>query len=444
MRGQVLFTLALLFAINTVNFYDRQVPGAVGELIKDEWKLGDRALGNIGTAFTLLYAAVGLPLGRLADRAPRKYILAAAVLLWSLFTAASAWARGYWQLYALRLGVGVGEAACAPAAASLIGDLFRAERRGKALSLFMLGLPAGIAAAYFVSGRVASDGNWRAAFLVAGIPGLVLALLALALREPARGAAEAHGSAPVQGPQRSPYRLLLSIPTLWWVIVSGALHNFTMYALGTFLVPFLQRFHGAEVRQAGDMATLILGLSGFPGLIIGGLAADAVRRRGPSGRLLIAFAALLVSVPAVYFALQRPAGDRVGFTTLMACGCGLMYVYYSTVYATIQDVVEPRLRGTAMALYFFAMYFLGAALGPWATGWLSDTLTREAAAVAGVTQFTPESLRPFSAAGLHGALHVIPVLGVCLAAVLYAGSRTVARDVDRLQERLQRHREALT
>lgn len=126
-RSNLIFTLCVLVGINTVNFYDRQVLGAVQEKIRRDWSLSDSQLGSLGTAFILLYAFVGLPLGRLADRARRTWILACGVGLWSVFTFASGFAAGFWTLFALRLGVGIGEASCPPAASSLIGDLVSAD-----------------------------------------------------------------------------------------------------------------------------------------------------------------------------------------------------------------------------------------------------------------------------------------------------------------------------
>ena len=220
------YALTVLFAINLMNFFDRQILGAIGEQIRKEWGLGDTALGALGTAFTLLYAFVGVPFGRLADHAMRKYILAAGVFVWSLLTAASGLARNFWELFVVRLGVGVGEASCAPAAISLIGDLYRTEHRARATATFMLGLPIGLGLSFLVGGFVGQRWGWRAALFIAAAPGLLCAVAALFIREPARGMTEEHK---VGGKHRpgSPYRLVLSIPTLWWIILSGALHTST-------------------------------------------------------------------------------------------------------------------------------------------------------------------------------------------------------------------------
>src|ERR1700704_6476061 len=194
-RSRVWFALSVLFAINTLNFYDRQILGAVGETVRDEWRLSDTALGSLGTAFTLLYAGV---------------------TVWSVLTAASGLARNFTELFAVRLGVGIGEASCAPAAASLIGDLFPASRRAKALSVFMIGLPVGIALSFLGSSLLEHRFGWRFTFYIAAIPGIVCAVLALLIWEPVRGSAEVHKITAAAKRKGSPSILVLSIPTMWW------------------------------------------------------------------------------------------------------------------------------------------------------------------------------------------------------------------------------------
>jgi len=406
--------------------------GAVGEPIRKEFGLSDAALGALGTAFTLLYAFVGVPLGRLADRVGRKSILSVGVFVWSLLTVGSGLAQSFWQIFALRLGVGVGEASCAPAATSLIGDLFPAGWRAKALAIFMLGLPLGVALSFAVSGTIAKTYGWRAAFFVAGIPGLICALAVLFIKEPKRGATEVHNI----GEQKragSPYRLILATPTMRWLIISGAIHNFNMYAIGAFITPFLMRYHGADIQSANFVSMIVYGVMGAPGLLIGGFIGDAVMKRRTNGRMLVGTIAILLSIPFLFFALGQARGATTLFLVFMGAGCALMYFYYSTVYSTIQDIVEPGLRGTAMAVYFFAMYVLGASLGPYATGILSDFFTKRAAQTAGVLDFSQAALEPFRAEGLHTAMYAIPILSVLLTLVLFAASRTVTKDIEKLQ-----------
>jgi MFS family permease len=430
-RTGAAYALCVLFAINAINFFDRQIGGVLAEPIRKEWGLTDIQVGWLATAFTLLYAAMGVPLGRLADRSNRTRILAAGVAFWSLMTAASGLTRNFGQLFLVRLGVGVGEATCAPASASLIGDLYPPQQRAKAMSFFMMGLPIGLALSYLVSSQLAAKYGWRPAFFVAGIPGLLCSLAALVLREPARGAKEIHTTVGGRRRDGSPYFLVLATPTMFWLILTGALHNFNMYALSAFQMPYLMRYHGASLTDAGRLSTL-LALAGIPGLLLGGFAGDIARRRRSNGRLLVAALALLLSTPFTFLALNAAPGHLLGFGVFMALGGGLMFVYYSTVYSTIQDVIEPSLRGTAMALYFFAMYVFGASFGPVLTGFLSEEYTRGAAAAAGVVTFTKDALEPFRAAGLHSAMYLIPVLGGLLALVLFAASFTVRNDMDKL------------
>jgi MFS family permease len=436
-------TLAVLGGINFMNFYDRQILPAVQEQIRREWELSDSQLGLLGTAFILLYAVVGVPLGRLADVWRRTWVLAAGAAAWSVLTAASGFAWNFWSLFVCRLGVGVGEASCAPTASSLIGDLFGPERRARAMSIFMLGLPLGLAASFIVSGEITKRGGWQPAFFVAALPGLLLAAATLLLADPPRGSADlghvrSHASDAL--PFASAIRRVLAIPTIWWIIVSGALHNFNMYALGSFLSSFLQRYHGLDVARAGQISGLVYGF-GAVGMFLAGFVGDAAFRRRTSGRLDVAWIALLLAVPCLLLALAAPAGRPGHFAAWLLAACMLLYAYYGTVYAAIQDVIEPRLRGTAMAVYFCAMYLLGAVLGPVATGWISDELAGRAARLAGAAP----SLSPggrllvpdeFRAIGLHQAMYVVPMLCAALVLVLFAASRTVSRDRQRLLARM--------
>jgi predicted MFS family arabinose efflux permease len=429
-RSRQGFTLTVLLAVNLLNFYDRQVLGAVGEPLRKDLGLNDTLYGLLTTAFTLTYAVAGVPLGRWADVGRRTHILAAGVAVWSVFTMLSAAAWNYASLFVVRLGVGIGEASCAPAANSLVGDLFPRERRARALAVFMLGLPLGLSLSSVVSGRLAQYWDWRVALLVAGLPGLVVAIFCLRLPESARGASEHHAVGATRR-EGNPVLQVLRIPTMWWLIVSGALHNFNMYALGSFLAPFLQRYYELNVRQANDVCGAAYACGGL-GLFVGGWACDRVVRTRISGRLEVSAGALALSTGCFVVALVQPGGVW-GFAAWLLPACFFLYVYYSGVYATIQDIVEPTLRGTAMAMYFFAFYLIGAAQGPLLTGWVSDTFARRAAEAAGAATIEPIH----RAIGLHDALGLIPLLSVALVVVLLIASRTVRGDYQRLQKWMQ-------
>lgn len=426
-RRRAHYALAVLFGINLMNFFDRQLAGALGEPIRIEFGLNDTQLGLIATIFTLVYAAVGVPLGRLTDTWSRKRLIALGVSFWSVLTAASGLAWNYTSFLLSRVGVGIGEASCAPAGQSLIGDLYPPRQRARAMGIFMAGLPLGLFFAYLLGGVIGEAWGWRAAFLIACIPGLLLAVLALFIREPARGASETRSVEVAATTPRSPYATVLRIPTMWWIILSGLLFNFNMYAMNIFQTPFLQRFHELGLREANNISAVSLGLAGLVGLFLGGWLGDRIHARLANGRLLLAALALGLAAPCVYIALQRPAGSVVGFTALMSTATALIFVYYSTVYSAIQDVVAPRYRGTAVALYFFAMYVLGASFGSTALGALSDHFASTAMQAAGAAEMLPQ----FRASGLHSAMYVIPVFALLCALSLFAASRTIARDIGR-------------
>jgi MFS family permease len=424
------FALAVLFGINMMNFFDRQIAGALAEQVRVEFAVNDTAIGWINTAFTLVYAAIGVPLGRLTDNWARTRLIAIGVSFWSLLTAASGLATGFWSYLWTRMGVGIGEASCAPAGQSLIGDMYPAERRARAMAIFMMGLPVGLFSAYILSGIIGEAWGWRAAFFVACIPGLILAALALLIREPARGAVEVNALAagPTDG---SPYRAVLGISTIWWIILSGMLFNFNSYAVNTFQNAFLQRFHGLGLSDASKLSAVSLGLAGAIGLLVGGWLGDRLRVKRPNGRLLLAAIAMLCAAPCVFIALEQPKGSVAVFTILMGASSACTFVYYSTVYSAIQDVVPPRLRGTAVSLYFFAMYVLGASFGPTIMGALSDHFANTAMVAASANEMTPA----FRASGLHSAMYVMPLLMVLCAGSLFGAARTVAGDMQRLRDR---------
>ena len=305
----------------------------------------------------------------------------------------------------------------------------RDEARARAT---LAGLPVGIALSFLVGASLAKSYGWHVTFFVAAAPGVLCAIAALTMHEPQRGAVEAHAIG-TKRREGSALRLVFSIPSMWPIALSGALHNFNMYAIGAFLAPLLMRYHKADIAHAGYTSMAVYGLSGIPGLLLGGMAADALGKRSRRGRMALSACTFLVAAPLTYAALESAPGSLVGFAAPMAVGVAAMYVYYSATYSTIHDLVEPSLRGMAMAAYFCAMYLLGGSLGPLVMGRLSDHLARAAAEAAGVTEMTAKSLEPFKGGGLHGAMYIIPATNLVLALCMFVASRTVPRDIEKLQ-----------
>jgi len=419
----VLFAVLVLFAINILNFYDRHVPGALVEPMRKEFHLNDMQIGLLGSVFIWLYAIMGVPLGRIADSGSRKKLLACGLVVWASLTACAAIATNYSILLISRVGVGLGEATCAPAATSWLGDLFPAEKRARVLALFMLGVPFGGALAYFSSGPLAQAHGWRAAMVLAAAPALVLVPILLTLEEPRRGASETHPPPAA----RTSVLGLLRLPTLWWIIASGVFLNFNSYAIATFLPAFLSRVHGLSLASSGIATGVIFLVGGLGGGLGAGYVGDFIVQRRKDGRMLCAAIAALMAVPLSCLGILQPAGSLFKAITFLLLTYAVLTSYYGLVYSAIQDFVAPNQRGITMAIYFMAMYLCGASFGPLLTGRVSDLLAHRAAVLAG----SPAVTESFRAIGLQQAMLIIPIFSAVLAGVLYAGSRTITSDIAR-------------
>jgi MFS family permease len=409
-------TLVILFLVNVLNFYDRLTLGVVAEPLRHEFHLSDAQLGGLTTAFTVLYALAGLPLGRLADTKSRKRILACGVAAWSGLTALGGFASSYAFLMATRVGVGIGEAACAPAATSWIGDVVKPERRTRALAWFMMAVPLGIMLSYSVGGPVSQAYGWRVALALAALPALALIPALLALREPAR-ISRTRATTARPG-------ALARMPVFWWIALSGAVVNFALYSFSAFFPAFLTRFHHLSVAQAGVWGGIGTGVAGIAGALCAGTLGDRVSHNFARTRMRLAAAASLAAAPFAFAAIARPSGAVASAIALMMLAYGLLQMYYGLVYAAMHDVVAPELRGAAMGAYFMVQYLGGAAWGPLLTGRLSDHFARVAASAGAAVEAS-------RATGLHQAMYAIPALAAVLAAVLWAGAAAV-RQIERV------------
>jgi MFS family permease len=428
----------VLCAINLLNFYDRQAPGALVEPMRREFGLSDTQIGLLGSMFIWVYALAGVPLGRLADVWSRKKLLTMGVTVWSALTAAAGLAASFSFLVFTRLGVGVGEAVCAPVGTSWIGDLFPAKRRARVLSVFMLGVPIGGALSFLLCGPIAQAWGWRTALVSAAAPAIILVPLLLLVREPVRGASEEAPASAIKvkgelpGEVKGSIHDILRIRTLWWVILSGALLNFNMYALATFLPAFMTRVHGYSLARAGVTCGIVYLIGGVCGGLLGGHLGDLVASNARNSRLWMAAIIALLGAPIMFYGITRPAGFASAALVAIAIGYGAFNTYYGPVYSSIQDIVPPNQRGFTMSVYFMAMYLCGASFGPLLTGHLSDFMARRAMHAAGAV-----SLAGFRAVGLQKAMVIMPILSVALAIVLYLGSRTMSQDVERRDARMQ-------
>lgn len=423
--------LFLLFLANLFNFFDRTIPAIIIEPVRHEWSLSDFQLGMIGTAFTLVYAIAGVPLGRMADTGARRKIMGWGLAVWSGLTAVNGLAWSFWSFLVVRMGVGIGEASYAPAANSLIGDLFPAHKRARAMGIFMLGLPLGLVLAFFTIGSmVKAFDSWRAPFFIAAVPGLILALFMFFIKEPARGAAESVRVTAT--PLDKPLRRVLAIRTFWWLTLAGLTFNFATYATNSFMVPMLQRYFLMPLEQAAIATGIITGLTGLVGLTLGGWVADKVHQKSERGRLLLAAFSMLVAALCTGFALLAGRIEIGLFVGVFSLGWLFAYNFYTCVYTAIQDVVEPRLRATAMALFFAGLYLLGGGLGPVVVGLLSDHYSQVAMLAAGASEMN----ETFKAVGLHNAMLLIPAALTLTMLALFQAARCFARDAASMRQGL--------
>lgn len=362
--------VAILIGVNFFNYMDRMAFAILLEPIKLELGASDTQMGLLsGLAFAAFYAVAGIPLGRLSDRTNRIKLLAICLATWSVMTALCGLARSFTQLFAARMGVGVGEAGCSPAAHSLIGDYFPPERRALGISLFQGGGLAGLSAGLLVAGLLADRLGWRTTLLVIGLSGLPMAILALrVMREPLR--CTAHSLAE---PAWDVIRALLERRALVHLILGIGVAGFSTYGIAQWLPAFFVRVHNLSLAQLGAWFSLSSGAGGILGILLGGWF--AARLLGRDARWELWFPGLTYTLAApLYIAVFLAPNVWAAllfkfFAATVAClGLGVSL-------SAIQTFAEPNRRGMAVALTLFVQALFGQGLGPLCVGVISDYLT---------------------------------------------------------------------
>jgi MFS family permease len=373
--GYLRYALGLLCVVYVVNFVDRQVLAILLQSIKRDLQLSDLQLGLLsGTAFGLFYATLGIPIARLADRFSRKGVIAISIAIWSGMTALCGSASGFAALLVYRVGVGVGEAGGSPPAHSIISDYFPPERRATALGIFSLGVPLGILVGFLAGGWLDQTLGWRLAFVVVGLPGLlVAALVALTLREPPRGLSEQLQAPPGPAPTAAQViRFLWRLRSFRHLSLGSALYAFVGYSVTTWAPSFLARSHGMEQGEIGTWLALIIGIGGGLGIYLGGRLADHFSARDPRGRLWVPTVALLLSFP-FGFVIYTTSNTTLALA-LFTIPAFLGLMYQAPAFAVTQSLATPQMRSTAAAVLLFVINIIGLSLGPLLTGALSDAL----------------------------------------------------------------------
>ncbi len=368
-RRQAHLALALLFGVNFLNYIDRYVIGAVAPLIQRDFGLRDTQLGLIGSMFMLAYIVASPFTGVLGDRWPRWRLVGGGVLLWSLATVLSGLAAGYRQLLAARSVIGVGEAGFGVVSPTLISDLFPREKRGRMLSFFYVAIPVGSALGFLLGGYVGAHFGWRAAFFVAGGPGLLLGLFAFAMPEPPRGASDGVAREEHRFEVRA-LRTLLTNRSFLLTVLGFSAMTFALGGMAYWMPTFLARVRGLALDEANTIFGIVTVASGLLGTFLGGWLGDRLLKKTDQAYLLVSGIGMLLAVPAVYIGIT--ATDRSVYLPALFVAEVLVFLNTGPANAVLVSVVPPEIRATALALSIFAMHLLGDVPSPILIGVVSE------------------------------------------------------------------------
>ena len=380
------YALVVLLLVYTVNFLDRQIVSILAEPIKNDLKISDTQLGLLtGLAFGIVYCGLGLPLARLADRFNRVWIISGSLAVWSACTGLCGIAANYATLVAARMGVGVGEAGCTPTAHALIADYTPKEKRASALAFFSMGTPLGALLGLAMGGVIADAYGWRAAFLIAGMPGLILAAVCFfTLKEPRNAMTEASRKAnhAAQMSFGATVRYLSKKRTFWYLAFGAAIKAFIGYGHAPFTASFFLRNHGPEIAQlasqfglkpVGFMGIALGLLSGIFGTFsswAGGAIADKYGSKDLRAYGSVPAIASLIVIPFYVAAMTAPSAVPA-LALLIPIYC-LGALWYGPVYASAQSLVPPNMRATSASIVLFIINMLGLGFGTLVVGALSD------------------------------------------------------------------------
>jgi predicted MFS family arabinose efflux permease len=363
--------LALLLAAYIFNFLDRQILGILAQPIKTDLQLSDTEFGAIGgLAFALLYSVLGVPLAYLADRTSRSGVIAGALAVWSAFTALCGTATGYWQLFLYRLGVGVGEAGGVAPSYALIADYFPPERRARALAIFSLGVPIGLAAGTLIGAYIASAIDWRAAFLIMGIVGILLApVLRFLVRDLPRPS-----FAGAQTPLTTVFPLLARKPAFWLLAFASSSSSLTGYGLALWTPSVLIRSFELDLIGTGNFLASILLIGGCAGVFAGGWLADRLGTGDRRWYARLPAIAWLIAAPAWALGLMAPSLWLAW--PLLLIGNALNILWLGPVTTAVQHLVPRPMRATASASFLLINNLIGLGVGPLLIGHVSDVLKK--------------------------------------------------------------------
>jgi len=396
--GYKSLVLSLLVVAYTLNFLDRTIIGTIGQAIKEDLRISDTQLGLLGGLyFALLYTFLGIPIARLAERFNRVSIISAAILIWSGFTALCGLAQNFVQLALFRFGVGFGEAGLSPAAHSLISDYFEPRKRATALAIYSFGIPMGTMLGAIIGGVLTQYFSWRAAFMVVGLPGVLIALaIKLLIKEPPRGHSEPAPQPRVPDDVTAepdatarPFALadelremgaVAKVLFLKWpvanMVLGVTLISFGGYGMTAFTAPYFIRAFGLDYAQVGLLTGLVGGFSAGVGTLLGGVVTDRLAKFSPRWYSLTPALGAVVAAPLYMTAYVQPSW-QVTAAILLIPGV-FLYMYLGPTFGVVQNMFDIRRRATATAVLFFFINLVALGGGPPFTGWMIDLFSQHA------------------------------------------------------------------
>jgi MFS family permease len=411
-KGYRGYVLSVLVVVYVLNFIDRQILTILVEDIRKEMELNDTFIGLLtGPAFALFYTFMGIPIARWADTGVRRTIIALAVFVWSAMTTVTGFARSFTELAIARVGVGVGEAGGSPPAHSMISDLFPPAQRGTALAIYSLGIPIGGGLGALLGGYLGQAYGWRNAFLIVGIPGVLMALLVrLTVREPVREKLPEAADNATESIAEV-LRFMGKLPSFVHMAIGASLHALYGYGAAAFVPAFLIRVHHMEKPAVGLWIGATALTIGVLGTFLGGAISDRISKHDPRWYLRVPAIASGIGVPfAVAFYLWP---DTATALLLSVPGILIGGVYLGPTFAMTQTLVRPQMRALASAILLFIINLIGLGLGPLLVGRISDTLR---------PTYGDDSLRY--------ALLIVVVIGSAWATIQYLlAARTLEEDL---------------
>lgn len=387
--------LGLLLAAFTVNFIDRTIISIIGPAIRADLGLSSAQIGMLGGLyFALLYTLLGIPLARLAERTSRVNILVASLVVWSAFTALCGVASNFATLALCRFGVGIGEAGCTPPAHSLISDYFEPRKRATAMAVYGLGVPLGVMFGAIGGGWIAQHLGWRVAFVVIGVPGVILAaIFKLLVKEPPRDHADREARSianlPVEAQMpHPPFSIGHEVREIgavtgalfgnWPVLhmcLGVTLVSFAGYGTNQFIPQYFVTAFRLDLTSVGLIIGLIAGVGAGAGTLLGGLLADRLGKRNPAWYALTPAFGLAICVPLYLLAFVQPSWKSA--TLMLLIPPLFQYTYLGPTFAVVQNSVDVRRRATATAVLFLFLNLIALGGGPPFTGWVIDQLAEQ-------------------------------------------------------------------